>query len=529
MGDPGTDTPNPSLMGQELETVHLPVFAKFKDHCSEKRTNTALFLLETLRECHPNDHITIIAAQTCDLLGFAGAGHMLAHLDTSSNSFISQKTYKAPTSRVSGGEGKLSDGVTFGFYHGEWQGQQYPFYKVCWSDPGVGHVMNYYLLSPLRPVTPGQSDCTADQLLLAASQWTKDLHSEIYVFDNGGWSKNHKLWAAVQHASWDDVILDPAMKETLIADVRSFFDSRGVYEEYSVPWKRGIIFHGTPGCGKTISIKALMNSLQAKDVASLYVKSFEGCQGRQNSIRTIFNQARAMAPCLLIFEDLDSLVKDEVRSYFLNEVDGLEENDGILMIGSTNHLARLDPGISKRPSRFDRKYHFRLPGENERRLYCQYWKGKLQANSNIDFNDDVCDVVAKLTDGFSFAYMKELFVQTLLAIVGGRADDDAAENGVDEADLEVAAEKSRVVEGSTRLVSEDEQIDSATTDADGEKDEAKMASISETDRRLPDVEVPEHRQANPLLQILRKQITALVKEMDNTKDEVGSSKPKIPK
>lgn len=47
-----------------------------------------------------------------------------------------------------------------------------------------------------------------------------------------------------------------------------------------------------------------------------------------------------------MFEDLDSIVTDGVRSYFLNEVDGLENNDGIFMVGSTNHLERLDPGIS---------------------------------------------------------------------------------------------------------------------------------------------------------------------------------------
>lgn len=54
-------------------------------------------------------------------------------------------------------------------------------------------------------------------------------------------------------------------------------------------------------------------------------------------------------------EDLDSVVSDDVRSYFLNAVDGIAKNDGIFMIGSTNHLDRLDPGIAKRPSRFDRK------------------------------------------------------------------------------------------------------------------------------------------------------------------------------
>lgn len=60
----------------------------------------------------------------------------------------------------------------------------------------------------------------------------------------------------------------------------------------------------------------------------------------------IFGKARQFAPCYLIFEDLDSLVTDSVRSYFLNEIDGLKSNDGIFIVGSTNHLERLDPGIS---------------------------------------------------------------------------------------------------------------------------------------------------------------------------------------
>lgn len=70
--------------------------------------------------------------------------------------------------------------------------------------------------------------------------------------------------------------------------------------------------------------------------------------GPEYAIKTIFSKARQFAPCYLVFEDLDSLVSDSVRSYFLNEVDGLKENDGIFMIGSTNHLERLDPGISVR-------------------------------------------------------------------------------------------------------------------------------------------------------------------------------------
>jgi SpoVK/Ycf46/Vps4 family AAA+-type ATPase len=74
----------------------------------------------------------------------------------------------------------------------------------------------------------------------------------------------------------------------------------------------------------------------------------------------------------LIFEYLDSLITQETRSYFLNEVDGSESNDCILMIGSINNLSKFDPSLSKRLSRFDHKYHSKLPNEDERTAYCQF-------------------------------------------------------------------------------------------------------------------------------------------------------------
>merc|ERR1712098_623856 len=138
--------------------------------------------------------------------------------------------------------------------------------------------------------------------------------------------------------------------------------------------------------------------------------------GPEYGIRQIFTMARRMAPCLLIFEDIDSLVSPMVRSYFLNEVDGLESNHGVFMIGSTNHLDRLDPGIAKRPSRFDRKFLFPNPSIDERVQYCHYWQKKLRDNKEIEFPDDICRAAAKITDGFSFAYIQEAFVTALLSI-----------------------------------------------------------------------------------------------------------------
>lgn len=106
--------------------------------------------------------------------------------------------------------------------------------------------------------------------------------------------------------------------------------------------QRGLIFHGPAGNGKTISLKALMHSLSVRKVPipTLYVKSMS----YTFDIRAVFMKARQMSPCLVIMEDIDTVIGPNNRSYFFNEVDGLEDNDGILMIATTNH----------------RKHHFSL-------------------------------------------------------------------------------------------------------------------------------------------------------------------------
>jgi transitional endoplasmic reticulum ATPase len=102
------------------------------------------------------------------------------------------------------------------------------------------------------------------------------------------------------------------------------------------------------------------------------------------------------------------------------------------MVGSTNHLDRLDPGISKRPSRFDRKYLFPNPNLKERTLYAEFWRNKLLKGEKkedyesgedadtldepVEFPEELCSAIARITKGFSFAYMQEAFVAALLAI-----------------------------------------------------------------------------------------------------------------
>lgn len=72
--------------------------------------------------------------------------------------------------------------------------------------------------------------------------------------------------------------------------------------------------------------------------------------------------------------------------------------------------------FQKRPSRFDRKYLFPDPNLAQRIQYCHFWQGKLADNPDIEFPDELCEAIAKITDKFSFAYIQEAFVATLLAI-----------------------------------------------------------------------------------------------------------------
>ncbi|KAK0937363.1 hypothetical protein LTR29_011097 [Friedmanniomyces endolithicus] len=109
--------------------------------------------------------------------------------------------------------------------------------------------------------------------------------------------------------------------------------------------------------------------------------------------------------------------------------DGLENNDGIFVVASTNFLDRLDPGLSKRPSRFDRKYLFPLPNEHERTLYCEYWRHKLSHNAAIVFPAKLAPAMSRITPGFSFAFLQECFVATLLILARGEDDDAYAARG----------------------------------------------------------------------------------------------------
>jgi len=147
----------------------------------------------------------------------------------------------------------------------------------------------------------------------------------------------------------------------------------------------------------------------------LYVREMRGYD--REPLGEIFDRARRLAPCVLAFEDIDGFVGPNNRTVFLNELDGFKSNEGLLIIASSNHPERVDEALLKRPSRFDRVFHLGLPALDERRRYCElilFREGLAKKLSTGLDPSDLAQRIAAASEGFTPAYLKEVFVSAAL-------------------------------------------------------------------------------------------------------------------
>jgi AAA+ superfamily predicted ATPase len=250
----------------------------------------------------------------------------------------------------------------------------------------------------------------AEEFFAAVCEWGCEVRGEILVYHDGYFQKDKQLFESIKNSTFDNLILPGSLKQQIRNDFQQFLESREVYDRHKIPWKRGAIFIGPPGNGKTHTLKALINELGKP---CLYVRSFkaEG-ETEQENIAEVFERARMTTPSVVVLEDIDSMIDDNNRSFFLNELDGFQSNTGVIVIATTNHPKKLDPSILERPSRFDRKYYFQLPAETERLAYIAKWNEELQPELRV--SDAGAAAVVGATEGFSFAYLKELFVTSMV-------------------------------------------------------------------------------------------------------------------
>ncbi|KAG8692836.1 hypothetical protein FRC09_010918 [Ceratobasidium sp. 395] len=210
-------------------------------------------------------------------------------------------------------------------------------------------------------------------VLQAKYEYELDMEHRVHIFladQHGGWRWN----GARQKRPMSSIVLEPGVKDMLLADAKDFLRSEDWYAERGIPFRRGYLLHGVPGSGKTSLIHALAGELGLDIyVASLSMKGM--------SDTTLTNlMGRVPQRCILLLEDLDAAftrgtsrdakstgapttttttktdTKDDPNtlslSGLLNSLDGVAAAEGRLLFATTNHIERLDPALS-RPGRMD--------------------------------------------------------------------------------------------------------------------------------------------------------------------------------
>jgi len=209
------------------------------------------------------------------------------------------------------------------------------------------------------------------------------------------------------------IFLPTSIKNDIEQQVLSFFRDQHAFVKFNIPYRRGFLFVGTPGGGKTMMIRHLIRQCHVQfkpNFMSINIKKSTD----EDDIAAFFECAAKRAPCMVILEDLDSLTKESCvsRSALLNQLDGLKPRKGLLVIGTTNNPGDIDPALIHRPSRFDRIWIFEMPDKQLRRDYLEHSLPGADPRLIIDITEKTAD--------WSFAYLNELrTTASILAIQKG--------------------------------------------------------------------------------------------------------------
>lgn len=219
----------------------------------------------------------------------------------------------------------------------------------------------------------------------------------------------------VPDVSWDDIGGLEDTKRELQEMVRYPIEHRGLFEKFGMQASRGVLFYGPPGCGKTLMAKAIANECGANFISVKgpeLLNAYFG--GSEANVRDLFDKARAASPCILFFDEMDSLARargsgsgssdtsDRVINQLLSEIDGIGSGKTLFIIGATNRPDILDPGIM-RPGRLDQLIYIPLPDRESR---ISIFKANLRKSPVAD--DITFEQLADVTEGFSGADITEI-------------------------------------------------------------------------------------------------------------------------
>lgn len=210
------------------------------------------------------------------------------------------------------------------------------------------------------------------------------------------------------HMGWDCLALDTRILELVKHDLEFFFQREAWFKKSLLPFRRGYLFYGPPGNGKTSVVRVMAT----EPTIRAFSLDFSNEWLHNDALTELFEAASHAAPSLIIFEDLDRLYGKEAEGenktkitlqHLLNCLDGLGSKDGTIVVATANNPENLDSAILRRPGRFDRVVPFLAPSANLRREYLT----KVTANC---LDTTVLDSAVVLSDTFSFVQLRESYI-----------------------------------------------------------------------------------------------------------------------
>merc|ERR1712029_1012947 len=219
----------------------------------------------------------------------------------------------------------------------------------------------------------------------------------------------------VPNIKWDDIGGLEETKRNLQEMILYPIDHPEKFEKFGMQPSRGVLFYGPPGCGKTLLAKAVASECSANFVSIKGPELLTMWFGESEAnVREVFDKARAAAPCVLFFDELDSIgtargsgggdaggAGDRVMNQLLTEIDGVGVKKNVFFIGATNRPELLDEALL-RPGRLDQLIYIPLPDLPARQgiLESTLKKSPIAPNVPLSF-------IAQKTEGFSGADLAE--------------------------------------------------------------------------------------------------------------------------
>ncbi|MGI6012079.1 MAG: ATP-dependent zinc metalloprotease FtsH [Ruminococcus sp.] len=222
---------------------------------------------------------------------------------------------------------------------------------------------------------------------------------------------------------FSDVAGEDEAKENL-AEVVDYLHNPNKYKEVGASMPKGILLVGPPGTGKTMLAKAVAGESNVPFFSmsgSEFVEMFVGMGAAK--VRDLFKQAKEKAPCIVFIDEIDAIGKkrdghvggnderEQTLNQLLTEMDGFEDNSGVIILAATNRPESLDPALT-RPGRFDRRVPVELPDLKGREEILKVHGKKIKLADNVDFTK-----IARMASGASGAELANIVNEAALRAV----------------------------------------------------------------------------------------------------------------